>query len=553
VTTRPEPLTRTTSLSRTASGAVVPSARRRMVPLVRHRDRFTGWAVAVGVAMLALFLRLWRLGTPAEFQFDETYYAKDAWSLLKHGFTTGYVDDANEKILGGQVTGIFTDSPSMVVHPEVGKWLIALGEATFGMDPFGWRVASAVAGALMVLVLTRMVRRLTGSTLLGATAGLLLCVDGLHFVMSRLALLDIFLALFLLSAVACLVADRDWGRYRMARLVPSGYQPGPGGWGPVRGLRFRPWRLAAGICFGLAVATKWNALFPLAAFGLLVWAWDAGARRALGVRWAWLRSAAVDALPAFGYLVLVALVVYVVSWTGWLVNAHEYETALSDTQYGSYWGSYIEQDASGLGELTQSLRSLWNYHQDVFTFHTSGLLDATHTYQSHPGGWLILNRPVGVDAQLDIPPGQQGCTAPEGSTCLRQVLLLGTPALWWGGVVALLYAVYAWVGRRDWRYGLAVVGVLATWLPWLRYDERPIFSYYAVAVIPFTIVAVTLLLGRIMGGPDASMRRRFWGTVAAGSFVVLVVANFAWFWPVYTDELLTTGEWLRRIWFRIWI
>ena len=520
----------------------------------RDHSRWAGWAAALAVTALAGFLRFWRLGRPEEFLFDETYYAKDAWSLLQHGFTTGYVDSANEKILAGDLTGIFTDRPSMIVHPDAGKWLIALGEAAFGMDPFGWRVASAVVGTLMVLVMVRLVLRLTGSLLLGCTAGLLLTVDGLHFVMSRLALLDIFMAFFLLAGVSCLLADRDRSRARMASLVPAGWTPSSTDWGPVRGLRLRPWRLAAGVMFGLAVATKWNALFPIAVFGLLVWAWDAGARRALGVRRPWLRAAVVDAVPAFFHIIVVALLVYVVSWTGWLLNAEEYERALSDTQYGAYWGSYLERDAHGfVPELLESLRSLWNYHQDVYTFHTRGLTDAEHVYESDPVGWLLLNRPVGVDADLDIKPGAQGCTAVAGSTCLRQVVLLGTPVLWWGGVVALLYAVYAWVARRDWRFGVAVVGVAATWLPWLRYDDRPIFSYYAVAVIPFTVIAVTLMLGRLLGSARASYRRRMYGAVAAGTFVVLVVLNFAWFWPIYTDELITTPAWLERIWFRAWI
>ncbi len=549
---------RTMGLSWTADGRIVPSARRRLVPAIRDADRFSGWAATLAVTLVAGFLRLWKLRTPEEFLFDETYYAKDAWSLLKHGFTTGYVEAADEKIINGKVTGIFTDEPSMIVHPEAGKWLIAMGEAVFGMNTFGWRIASVLAGTLMVLVIIRLVRRLTGSTVLGCTAGLLLCFDGLHFVMSRLALLDIFLALFLLSAVACLVADRDWGRARMARLAGlrhrSPRHTWGKDWGPVRGLLFRPWRLAAGVMFGLAVATKWNAVIPLAAFGLLVWAWDTGARRALGVRSAWLRSAVVDAVPAFFYLVVVALVVYVLTWSGWLLNAAEYEQTLSDTQYGAYWGSYLETDANGFfPELLQSLRSLWNYHQDVYTFHTRGLADATHVYQSNPLGWLVLNRPVGVAADLDIAPGAQGCTAAADSTCLRQVILLGTPVQWWGGVLALLYSVFAWVARRDWRYGVALVGVASTWLPWLRYDDRPIFSYYAVAIIPFTIIAITLLLGRLMGGKRASYRRRMWGTTAAGVFVVLVLVNFAWFWPIYTNELLTTPEWLQRIWFKVWI
>ncbi|MGH3445493.1 MAG: dolichyl-phosphate-mannose--protein mannosyltransferase, partial [Nocardioidaceae bacterium] len=472
---------RTMGLSWTADGRPVPSARRRMVPPIRRSDAFTGWAVTVGIGLLALFLRLWKLGRAHAFLFDETYYAKDAWSLVHHGYVTGYVDGANQKILAGHLHGLWTNTPSMVVHPPLAKWLIGSSELIWGMNPFGWRFASAVVGALMVMVMVRLARRMTGSTLLGATAGLLLCFDGLEFVLSRLALVDIFMAFFLLCAVSCLVADRDWGRLRMARAVPAGYRTTGKDWGPVRTMLFRPWRLSAGVCFGLACGSKWDAVFPLAALGLLVWMWDAGARRSIGVRNARLRAALVDAVPGFFSLVVVAFIVYVLTWTGWLLNAHAYELALSNTQYGPYWGNYIKHDAHGFfAETGQSLRSLWNYHVDVFNFHTEFLNHAHHTYQSKPEGWLILNRPVGVEADLGIKPGVDGCNAPAGSTCLRQILLLGTPALWWGGVVALLYAVYGWIGKRDWRFGLAIVGVLSTWLPWVRYDQRPIFSYYAI-------------------------------------------------------------------------
>ena len=546
--------TPTVSLSSTADRRLVPSAERRLAPLLRNDDRLVAWSATLAITMLAGFLRFWNLRRPDVFLFDETYYAKDAWSLLNNGFVRGYVDKADEKILRGQTDGLWTDSPSMVVHPELGKWLIAVGEHFFGMNSLGWRAAAAVVGTLMVLVMIRLVRRLTGSTLLGCTAGLLLCFDGLHFVLSRSALLDIFVAFFMVCALSCLVADRDWGRLRLARLVPAGHRTTAEDWGPVRGMLWRPWLLGAGVFFGLACASKWSALYPLAAFGLLVWMWDAGARRAIGVRSPRLRSFVVDALPAFGYLVLVALVVYVLSWTGWLMHAQDYEEALSDTQYGAYWGSYIETDPDGVpGEAVQSLRSLWNYHQDVFTFHRQFLNDATHTYQSKPQWWLVLNRPVGMQADLGIEPGVDGCDAPADSTCLRQVLLLGTPALWWGGVLALFYAVYGWLGRRDWRFGIVAVGLLSTWLPWVRDDDRPIFSYYSIMILPFVVIAITLLLGVLVGGPEASGRRRIWGTAAAGTFVVLVLMNFAWFWPIYTGELITTPDWLDRIWFRQWI
>lgn len=557
-TAPPEPAEERVGLSRTADGRPVPSAwARARARTGRLEDPVVGWSAAVGVALLALFLRLWHLGKPHVFEFDETYYAKDAWSMLHFGYVRDYVSGANEKILDGQVTGQWKDDPSIVVHPEAGKWLIALGEKAFGMDPFGWRIASAVVGALMVLVMVRLARRLTGSTLLGCVAGLLLSLDGLHFVLSRLALLDIFVAFFALCGVHCVVADRAWFRARMARRVPEQVSD-PRGWGPVRGLLFRPWLLAGGVCWGLAVGTKWEAAYPLAAFGLLVWLWSAGARRSFGVRWPVVKSALVDGVPSFVHLVLVAFVVYIASWTGWLVHADEYEEHLSATQYTHYdggkdWPTRDEPDAEGLGEVVQSLRSLWYYHQDIYVFHTRFLNDSTHTYASKPSGWLLLNRPVGVAAETDIKPGTQGCDAPADSDCLRQVLLLGNPTLWWGGLLALVYAAVMWIGARDWRFGVAIVGTASTWLPWLQYDDRPIFSFYAVITLPFIVLALTLAIGKLIGAGAAPSARRTVGVIVAGSFFVLVLVNFAWFWPIWTNQLLTHSEWLDRIWFSRWI
>ena len=565
------------SLSANAAGRQVPTAWERARRKVDLEDPVVGWSASLGLTLLALFLRLWKLGTPKQFEFDETYYAKDAWSLLHHGYTRGYVDGANDKIIDGTTTGLWNDEPSMVVHPEVGKWLIALGEKAFGMDPFGWRVAAAVVGSLMVLVMCRLARRMTGSTALGLVAGLLLSLDGLQFVLSRLALLDIFLSFFILCAVSCLVADRDWYRAKMARLVPAQVTD-PSSYGPVRPLLFRPWLLASGICWGLALGTKWTALFPLAAFGVMVWLWSAGARRSFGVQWATLRSIVTDGVPAFVHLVVIAGVVYTATWTGWLIHAHEYEKSLSSTQYtqfvkerpcikgddgelqednlannGKRWPTASEPDASGVGEVWQSLRSLYYYHHDVYVFHTHFLNCSTHIYASKPSGWLLLNRPVGVAADTDIQPGTSGCDAPAGSTCLKQVLLIGTPTIWWAGILALLYAVAMWVGARDWRFGVAVVGAASTWLPWLQYDDRPIFLFYAVATLPFVVLALTLSIGKLIGRSRAPSPRRTLGVVVAGSFVVLTVLNFAWFWPIFTDQLLTRSEWLERIWFQRWI
>ena len=91
-----------------ATGSVVPTAAERASGDRVHadRDRLVGWARHVRRH------RRWPpscgsgdLGRPHTFLFDETYYAKDAWSLVHHGYVTGYVDDANKQILAGQLMG----------------------------------------------------------------------------------------------------------------------------------------------------------------------------------------------------------------------------------------------------------------------------------------------------------------------------------------------------------------------------------------------------------------------------------------------------------------
>ena len=128
-----------------------------------------------------------------------------------------------------------------MVQPEAGKLLIAVGEWLFGLTTLGWRFAPAVFGTLAILVMCRVARRLTRSTLLGCTAGLLLALDGLEFILSRTGILDIFLMFFILAAFGALVVDRDASRARLAEAVVlrPGDEAGPG-------LGIRKWRVTAG-------------------------------------------------------------------------------------------------------------------------------------------------------------------------------------------------------------------------------------------------------------------------------------------------------------------
>nr|WP_166649073.1 phospholipid carrier-dependent glycosyltransferase [Naumannella halotolerans] len=494
------------------------------------------WAVTAAITLIAFVLRLVGLGHPNKLMFDETYYPKDAWSLLLYGYERSWPEDANQQIVNGNVDLIATAEGSYIVHPPVGKWMIALGEAAFGMNSFGWRISACVAGALLVAVVIRIALRLSGSLLVGVIAGLLLTFDGLAFVMSRIGLLDIFQALFTMLAIACMLADRDWFRGRLADWLTQHKLPDLGGrFGPL--LLWRPWRLVAGICWGLAIGTKWSSLVVLAGFALLTLYWDVSARRLAGAGsrawWGVLR----DGIPAFVYQVVVAGVVYVASWWGWLTN-------------DGGWG----QDKN-----PNRLLALWEYHKEIWGFHNGDYIRSqTHTYNADPITWLVIGRPIGIDAQNDISPGTQGCPPNIDENCISVISGIGTPILWWTGVLALVAAVALWIFTRDWRFATPVVGLATTWLPWFPNSDRPVFFFYAIMIIPFTVIALALVMGMLLGpkpdpGDQRATRRRSIAATCCTVFVILVMLNFAWLYPVLTDEVIPRSSWQARMWFSSWI
>src|SRR5690606_26266473 len=175
------------------------SVRDRLVPPMRDSVLW-GWIGPLIVTVFGGILRFAGLAHPHAVVFDETYYAKDGFSLINFGVERTTIKDADKAILDGNLDifqkctdGNLDPCASYVVHPPLGKWMIGAGEWLFGMNPFGWRFAAALIGTLSILVLARVARRMTRSTLLGCFAGLLLALDGLHFLRSPTALLGMLL------------------------------------------------------------------------------------------------------------------------------------------------------------------------------------------------------------------------------------------------------------------------------------------------------------------------------------------------------------------------
>ncbi|OON75970.1 dolichyl-phosphate-mannose--protein mannosyltransferase [Streptomyces tsukubensis] len=516
-------------------------------PVARALVRGAGWIGPLIITLIAAVTRFWNLGSPKAVIFDETYYAKDAWALIHRGFEVNWPKNANDLILSAPSSVKIPTEAAYVVHPPVGKYVIGIGEWLFGLTPFGWRFMTALLGTLSVLMLCRIGRRLFRSNLLGCLAGALLTVDGMHFVMARTALLDGVLMFFVLAAFGCLLIDRDKARARLAAALPEGPD------GRVRPdaevaealrLGWRPWRLAGGLFLGLSFATKWNGLYILAAFAVMSVLWDVGARRVAGARQPYTTVLKRDLVPAFVSTVPVAVATYVVSWTAWILSP--------DNGRGGYLRDWAVTAGRG-GSWTwlpDWVRSLWHYEHEVYDFHVG--LTSGHRYQSNPWSWIVDGRPVSYFYESPT-PGKDGCPSGAGEKCAREVLALGTPALWWAAGFALAYLLWRWALRRDWRAGAILCGVAAGYVPWFMYQERTIFLFYSVVFVPFLCLAVAMLIGAILGPPGSTERRRVAGAAGAGVLVLLVVWNFIYFWPVYTGTAIPVSDWQDRMWFDTWV
>ena len=503
-------------------------------------DRPWGWLGPLLVTAFGAFLRFYRLQVPRAIIFDETYYAKDAWSILQHGVEWNYASDANTLILQGHTAGLFVPCSGagcgeFVGQPEVGKLLIALGEAMFGLDSFGWRFSSAVFGSLAILLMCRIARRMTRSTLLGCLAGLLMALDGLEFVLSRTGVLDIFLMFFILAAFGCLVLDRDQSRAALAEGV-AGRAGGDAG--PRLGLR--KWQVACGLLLGLAVGTKWIAAWYIIGFACLFIAWEIDARRIAGLP-RFVYGALREAVWLPLTFIVVPLVVYLATWSNWLLTSTGY-----DRDYAKLHGVSFP--------VISALYSLFKYHQQMISL---GLgLRVPSAYQSQPWDWLVITRPVNLYYESYSGPvagashfcPSAGCTGPAWS---QEVLALGTPLIWWSSILALVFCLGWWVRRRDWRAGAVLCGVITGWGPWFPLVTRTKFYYYALEFEPFLILSIVLCLGLILGSAEASVRRRVIGAAVVGAYVLGVLIMFWYFYAIYAAEVIPYPDWLSHIWYRV--
>ncbi len=439
-------------------------------PARRHR-------VALAVALILLVstgVRLWQLGTPADYMFDEVYYAKDAKAIVdgRVGPQPPLRWEAGDEVSWP--------------HPEMGKFAIAAGVRLFGDRAFGWRLPAVIAGMVLLGCVYPLARRLGLSPPWALIALLLAAADPLGIAQSRIATLDIFIAAW--TGLCVLFA---------LRYVQDGWRT--------------PWLFACGAAGGMALATKWSGALALVAAALIILAaWIAERRRARPAAATTAAtppepaSAGDDAIPAGDVPLhhddpgetVAAHPIPAPAAVGrrWLALA----AALVALPTAIYLLSYVQYFASG-----HTTADWWELHRQMVQFNFN--LEAEHAYASLAPTWIVDYRPVWYYF--------------DGQDVYRGVVAIGNPFLWWLATLSLIAAAVLAVARRSTALLPAAALVVVLYFPWFA-TTRTSFLYYMTPVAPFLAILVASALCLFAGGV---VPRRGWLALAGAALATALL------------------------------
>lgn len=387
--------------------------------------------------------------------FDEIYHARTAFEFLN---------------------GM---EPYEWTHPPLGKLLISIGIAVFGMNPFGWRIVGTLFGVAMIPIMYLFGRKLFGKKFYAFCAAFLMMFDFMHFGLTRIATIDVY-GTFFIILMYYFMFD-----YFANKSYTLGFKQS-----------LRPLFLS-GLCFGLGAASKWIGLYAGGGLALLFFLTKyqeyKDYKRLSGMKAkapAWVK----DFIPYYlGRTILLCIPFFVI------IPGIIY--ALSYIPFFNVPGG--EHD---LGLILRNQSNMLRYHsKDVLT--------STHPFSSFWWEWPLMRRPLETYLGSDLPSGMSS-----------SMTIIGNPAIWWVGIVAVIAAVILAVKKRD-RKMVAVFAAMAfQYLPWVGVS-RIVFIYHFFSTVPFLILSIVYVIKALLEKyPEMK--------TLVHAYLVLVFVLFAMFYPV---------------------
>ncbi len=489
-------------------------------------------AFLTAASFVLLFIRYW---FPPEKIFDEVYFARAAEEYLKRQYIYEYT------------------------HPPLTKLVITLSTMLFGGlhggdNPHGWRFLDVVFGALLVWLLYALAKRITRSTLFAAYAAGLLALDGIHFVQSRIATPESFVAFFSLATIYTFY--RYWTASVETPLLALS----------ERAIKERWIATSAALALGAAFALlRFGAETPIAK--LLVTLWSAaglylvfriarGSRR-LSAPYLWLVLFAISisclvaskwyGIMSFGVAAIVVAADRLLPRVRGVFKLDTLIATVAFTLGTIYCASYAPQfvglsDTPGAAPRSYTLSEIVQDQYGMYEYHAS--LSATHPYSSQWWQWPLDLRPVLYYA--DYGHGTHGSI-----TTAAMIYSLANPFILWIGLLCVPYVGLLAVKERDKGYALLILTYLLQWLPWAR-SPRIAFAYHFYVDIPITCLCIAIAMQRLLQSMRTSDSVWTCRLVAAGYFAA-VLGAFVYFYPELSGVAIPYESWHDKLWLNSWL
>lgn len=339
--------------------------------------------------------------------FDEIYHARTAYEYV-HGM------DIYEW-----------------THPPLGKLIISIPIRLWGMNTLSYRIMGNIAGILMLAVIYIFAKRLFGRTKYAFLAALLLAVDGMHFVQTRIATVDSFLVLFMLLSLLFMYQYVQCGtKESLSKKLIN--------------LCF------SGIFLGAAIATKWSGMYVAPGLAIIFFVNLYNRLKAVSYYNKFKEQVPIIIGSCVGFFIVIPIAIYL----------------------GSYMPFFLRPENTSIKDLIALQVRMYHYHADLV---------ATHPFTSPWYLWPLDIKPVWY-YQGDVKEG-----------FIASVVAFGNPIIWWSGILGMLYGLKETIVEKDRRYAFLIVAILSVYLPYV-FVSRIMFLYHYFQVVPLMILTLVGLL-----------------------------------------------------------
>lgn len=404
--------------------------------------------------------------------FDEIYFIRTAHEFILH------------------------KQPFEWTHPPLGKLIITTGILIFGFNPFGWRIMGLIIGAAMIPLMYIFGKRLFKSRIGAFTSAFLMTFDGMHLVLSRIGMVDIFLVFFIILMYYFFYTYYEGDLFKEGKTASKSL-------------------LLSGLFFGLSVSVKWTALYSFLGICLLF------AHVKICEYSEYTNCESVWELPSKvkGIFETDFLRRYFFPHMSAIIIA----LAASFLLYLVFYTPFYLVPGPGHG-----LVDVFKYQGYMYSYHSN--LNATHPFSSPWWTWPLILKPVWFYV---------GDKSPSVST----ISLMGNPGIWWVSIPCLFYVGLNAI-KKNKNAIFIVTAFLVQYIPYVLIP-RILFIYHFFPNVPFMCFGIAFCADRLWD--------KKWGKLVVVAYLILVAYLFLSFYPILSGYPTTTAYIDKHKWLEGWI